>query len=713
MKLNVKGLIHENSARNGPVSEDTISKDISDSKPLPFPLGTTRLLTPAQLLENSAFSALLYDSNDKPAPATTVSHQNGVVHIQGSEAWQVDSLPAVGYSFGFEVVAGALGMVLACFGSWLRSFNARPHYHPRYQADPLYRGGRENKTRSLFKRTLLEEAKQKVELEADFDMRSKADWLTDLFSRHQLVAIGNRLLSDLAVKQSAQQSAKQSAQQSAKQSDRQSAPLSDDSDEPNLALLCINVNRFSDINAQWGYEAGDELLRRLASRLRAALRSRLASVALARMGSDEFALLLTDTDEADIHQVHKGVLQALNQPVEFQSQSIAASCRIGVAQSKASELGCFSELIAQATVAMREGRAARQASSACPQAPACPQADVQGIEPRIWDESRLVFLKPYVEGLTQTLPRSLPRSLPQFLPRSQYVFSPSLEQSIKHAIAQNQLQIHYQPIVDLRSARSIKPCQAQAKNPHGDSDLHTEQNATTITRFKTVGFEALIRWQHPELGLLQPVQFLPVAKRIGLAFEIDRWVMKTVCQQLSAWRPATPTVNVNLFANHLMQPDLVSFIQQLLERYPISPHQLNLEVTEGELIEDLNEAADSLHKIRALGLGISLDDFGSGYSSLSYLDQLPTDVLKIDQSFIQRMSKPHATAGAAASCSSRVIVEAVLELAEKLNVRVVAEGIEGVDQLELLKAMRCRYGQGYLFSRPVTAQSAEALLHVG
>ena len=155
-------------------------------------------------------------------------------------------------------------------------------------------------------------------------------------------------------------------------------------------------------------------------------------------------------------------------------------------------------------------------------------------------------------------------------------------------------------------------------------------------------FEALVRWQHPSLGLLGPDRFLPLAEEMGLIVEIDRWVLEAACQQLVKWRAEQlyPSLSVNLSGVQLSRPDVAAFVRSLLSRYAVSPSQLNLEVTESVMIAEPIQAIDTLRQLKEMGLRLSLDDFGTGYSSLEYLHQFPVDVLKIDKSFISTMGSP-------------------------------------------------------------------------
>ncbi|MEL6938556.1 MAG: EAL domain-containing protein [Cyanobacteria bacterium J06598_1] len=250
--------------------------------------------------------------------------------------------------------------------------------------------------------------------------------------------------------------------------------------------------------------------------------------------------------------------------------------------------------------------------------------------------------------------------------------------SLKAAIQTHQLRVQYQPIVDL--------------NNHN----------------KTVGFEALVRWQHPDFGLLSPKDFLPLAEETGLIVDIDRWVLEQVCQQLQAWQTADlyPSVSVNFSGLHLGYLDVVAVVRELLTRYAVDPSQLTIEVTEGVMIADPTQAISTLKQLRSLGLRLSLDDFGTGYCSLSYLSQLPADMLKIDRSFITKLSRLRPSK---VEQTNAVIVRSVLRLAAELDIQVVAEGIEHVEQCHWLQQHGCAYGQGVLFGAALSPEAAKGV----
>jgi diguanylate cyclase (GGDEF)-like protein len=249
-----------------------------------------------------------------------------------------------------------------------------------------------------------------------------------------------------------------------------------------------------------------------------------------------------------------------------------------------------------------------------------------------------------------------------------------LENDLRRAIERQEFCLLYQPIVS----------------------LETET---------LVGFEALVRWEHPERGTVMPDEFIALAEETGLIIEIGDWVLREACSQLRAWHTATGreflTMSVNLSGKQLTQPDIIEQIEKTLHDTGLNAKRLRLEITESVVMENAELATTTLIQLRKLGVNLSIDDFGTGYSSLSYLHRFPVNTLKIDRSFIGRMSKGD---------ENSEIVRTICTLATNLGMEVVAEGVETREQLGLLQALRCQFGQGFLFSRPVNAEKATALV---
>jgi EAL domain-containing protein (putative c-di-GMP-specific phosphodiesterase class I) len=243
------------------------------------------------------------------------------------------------------------------------------------------------------------------------------------------------------------------------------------------------------------------------------------------------------------------------------------------------------------------------------------------------------------------------------------------------ALEQNQMIIYYQSKVDLHTGLVI-------------------------------GFEALLRWRHPAYGLIMPSVFIPIAEDTGLIVSLGNWILRQACVQLKAWQtkfPCSPllSMNVNVSVKQLVGLQFIEAVESVLDETGILPETLKLEITESSLMPEIESAREVLSRLRSLHVGLKLDDFGTGYSSLSCLRTLHFDSLKIDRSFVQRLhSDPE----------SRAIVEAILNLARRLHMTVVAEGIENEEQRAQLVNLGCNAGQGFLFSKPVAAETAERLL---
>lgn len=239
--------------------------------------------------------------------------------------------------------------------------------------------------------------------------------------------------------------------------------------------------------------------------------------------------------------------------------------------------------------------------------------------------------------------------------------------------------------------------------------LAVYQPKVVIPTGRIAGFEALLRWRHPELGVVMPRDFIPMAEQTGMIVPAGEWILREACRQLKAWLQeflVDPplSIGVNLSARQLSDPNLANVVRRALEDSGIPPHCLRLELTESALVAEREAARSVLAEIQRMGVGFELDDFGTGYSSLSYLNLLRFDALKIDRSFVGRLETDP---------ESRVITRTVMALARELGMDVVAEGIETEAQVELLQEMGCRYGQGYYFSMPVEAAAARDLLRAG
>jgi diguanylate cyclase (GGDEF)-like protein/PAS domain S-box-containing protein len=254
-----------------------------------------------------------------------------------------------------------------------------------------------------------------------------------------------------------------------------------------------------------------------------------------------------------------------------------------------------------------------------------------------------------------------------------------MEADLERAIRTGELVMYYQPEVDLRTNRII-------------------------------GFEALVRWQHAQKGLLQPSAFIPLAEETGLILPLGDWGLTEACRQLVAWRKSSRAelqgtrMSVNLSARQFERPDLVERVRQVLAETGLGPGSLRLEVTESSLIADAAAAVKTMRDLGELGVGLHMDDFGVGYSSLHYLQRFPFDTLKIDKSFVQ---------GVVSDRESHQIVRSILDLARTFGMDVVAEGIEDAEQLRELQSLGCPCGQGYYFARPMDPGAIDAMMQAG
>jgi diguanylate cyclase (GGDEF)-like protein len=261
--------------------------------------------------------------------------------------------------------------------------------------------------------------------------------------------------------------------------------------------------------------------------------------------------------------------------------------------------------------------------------------------------------------------------------RARFVRNLELERSLRHAVDQGDFVLHYQPIVELATGRFL-------------------------------GAEALVRWRHPEQGLIAPPEFIPLAEDTGLILPIDRWVLHDACRQMGAWnarRGARPPliVSVNLSARQLQRTDLPEFVAATLARTGLDPGCLVIEITESLLLQDTAATMDRLCRLKALRVRVAIDDFGTGYSSLAYLRQFPVDIIKIDKSFV---------AGAGDGPDASALARAIVQLGRTLRLSTIAEGIETAGQLAELAGAGCEWGQGFYFARPVPAEELMPLLDI-
>jgi diguanylate cyclase (GGDEF)-like protein len=250
-----------------------------------------------------------------------------------------------------------------------------------------------------------------------------------------------------------------------------------------------------------------------------------------------------------------------------------------------------------------------------------------------------------------------------------------MENDLRRALTRQEFLVYYQPIVSLATSRIL-------------------------------GFEALVRWRHPERGMVSPAEFIPVAEETGLIIELGHWVLSEACLQMRWWQEQFPaylplSLSVNLSSKQFSQPNLIEQIEQILDETGLDAHSLKLEITESVLMDNIEATTAMLVQLRFMGIQVSIDDFGTGYSSLSYLHRFPINTLKVDRSFVRRMG-PEG--------ENSEIVQAIISLARNLGLDVVAEGVETEEQLSQLRLMQCDYVQGYYFSKPAAKEEVSALI---
>ncbi len=395
-----------------------------------------------------------------------------------------------------------------------------------------------------------------------------------------------------------------------------------------FAVLFLDLDRFKLVNDSLGHRIGDRLLIELSRRLEKCVRS---SDTVARLGGDEFAILLDNIKDVNsATEIADRVKNELALPFNLGGHEMFAATSIGIAISS-SDYEQAEQLLRDADTAMYYAKSQGKARH------------------EIFDSNM----------------------------HSQAMAALQLETDLRRAIERQELQLHYQPIVSLKTA-------------------------------KITGFEALLRWNHTDLGFVSPMKFIPIAEETGLIIPLGQWVMSEACKQLHFWQLQFPqeeiTMSVNFSSKQFALPNVVGAIKEIIKLHNLQPNQIHLEITESVLVENTQEIAQVLKQLKSLGIILCLDDFGTGYSSLSYLHRFPIDILKIDRSFIMGMS-------ANDDDNSKIeIIQTIIALAENMNIKVVAEGVETKEQLAKLRALKCQYGQGYLFSRPVDKQAIEGLL---
>ncbi len=479
--------------------------------------------------------------------------------------------------------------------------------------------------------------RQGMELGAD-------DYLTKPFTRAELLgAIISRLKKQAAVQERYHTELQQAKEQleylihndsltnlpnrlSLRDRFKQVQPTDTDN-EKLVGVLCLSLDRFNQINDNLGHIVGDLLIKAVAERLTASV-GREDTVA--RLSADQFAIIVATIEhKKEVGNLAQTILEKLSETFALAGQEIfvTASIGIGLYPRDGAEL---EQLLNHANTAMAK-------------------AKQQG------GDQYEFYTAAFNIGSSERL---------------------ALQSSLRHALEREELQVYYQPLVNLKTGR-------------------------------IVGAEALVRWQHPERGLVSPDKFIPVAEETGLIMPIGEWVLHTACKQTKLWQTAgfsSLRVAINLSSRQFSQIDLRKQLVQILMETGLDPKYIELELTESMLVQNTEVAIRRLNALKALGVEIAIDDFGTGYSSLSYLQQFPFDILKIDRCFIRNITE---------NANNAAITKAIIAMAKSLNLKLIAEGVETEAELSFVYQQQCDGMQGFLFSRPVPAQEFEQLLKAG
>lgn len=404
----------------------------------------------------------------------------------------------------------------------------------------------------------------------------------------------------------------------------QQAILQAERNKSNVGLLFIDIDHFKLVNESIGHLAGDQLLKAIAERLTGCIRE---GDTIARYGGDEFVIVLKDIEKShQVASICESISRAISNPFPMQAKNLHMSCSIGIA------------------LYPRDGDDAETLSK--------------------YADMALYRAKDLGRGNYQFFSNEMNEKMLERV---------VLENALHSAIADNQLLLHYQPLVDLQTGR-------------------------------LVSLEALVRWEHPELGLIAPDRFIPIAEESGLIGVIGEWVLRRACQDMRNWLDEGLTdfrVAVNVSPRQFRDFQLAEKIEDLLAEMRIEPHMLSLEITETVLMHDTAASEHILRQLKVLEVDLILDDFGTGYSSLSYLKRFPFDRVKIDRSFINDIETDQDDAA---------IVKTIISMAHSLGIKVVAEGVETEEQCNFLRHNMCDEMQGFFFSRPLPKSEIDVLL---
>ena len=387
------------------------------------------------------------------------------------------------------------------------------------------------------------------------------------------------------------------------------------------AVLFLDLDNFKEINDTLGHDYGDKLLKNVAISLRASIKE---GDVVSRVGGDEFFILMKNIEDySEISNLCERLLSSLNFEISIDDKHVYTSASIGIT--------VFPEDGNETSVLLKN-------------------ADTAMYSAKYNGKAKYSFFN---KSMSDVVVRRV-----------------DIEKGLRRALQNNELEIHYQPQID-------------------------------IINNKIKGFEALLRWNSSELGRISPVEFIPVAEQSGLIIPMGDWLIKTVYLQNNLWKSKGylyDTIAINLSAIQLQNDKFEETLKNLITETQINPKFVELEITESILMKDFDNSVKLLTEIRDLGINIALDDFGTGYSSLSYLKQLPINTLKIDKSFIDNIVTNER---------EKAIVDGIIQLAQKIDLDVIAEGVESKEQIKLLKSMGCNQIQGYYFSKPLPADEIE------
>lgn len=390
------------------------------------------------------------------------------------------------------------------------------------------------------------------------------------------------------------------------------------------AIIMVDLARFSRVNESVGAVAGDELIITAARRLNARVRS---NEILGRLGGNEFALFVQLGAEGDnVGRIAARLEDAFSEPCKLSSFEIQVECAMAAAIGIVGQ-DDPTDTLRHAQIALKRAKNSKS-------------------------------FELYAAGTVDTARRRF-----------------GLETDLRRALHAGELELHYQPLVDLRTGR-------------------------------VSGFEALARWNHPELGPISPADFIPVAEESGLIVPLGRWALAKAAQTISKWDKALGTdpqfgMSVNLSAVQLQRDDVVEAVSSALAASGVSGNRITLEITESAFISDPAGTKALLNRLKTMDLNLAMDDFGTGYSSLAYLQQLPIDILKIDRSFVSEMMVDK---------DKRAIVRTILSLARALGMKTTAEGVESAEISQILRRLGCSAGQGFYYARPMAEDDAYAFL---